>query len=76
MLEANAQDVVAVALAERIVAKVGHVAVRPGVGLVRGERDTSPAKLFRLVRETETLKPVAPELKFTGVPRLTLKSPT
>ena len=76
MLEANAQDVVAVALAERIVAIAGQVAVRPRAGLITGERDTLPAKLFRLVRETEMLMPVAPELKFTGVPRLTLKSPT
>ena len=40
------------------------------------ERPTEPTKLNVLVRETEIAEPVAPELKFTGLPTEIVKSPT
>jgi hypothetical protein len=52
------------------------VTVNPVAGLVTGVRATVPAKLKVLVRETEIAEPVAPELKFTGLPTLIEKSPT
>jgi len=54
----------------------GHVTVNPVAGLVTGVRATVPAKLNVLVRETEIAEPVAPELKFTGLPTEMVKSPT
>ena len=50
--------------------------VNPVAGLVTGVRVTVPAKLNVLVRETEMADPVAPELKFTGLPTLIVKLPT
>ena len=50
--------------------------VNPVAGLVTGVRVTVPAKLNVLVRETDIAEPVAPELKLTGVPTLTVKLPT
>ena len=54
----------------------GQVTVNPVAGLVTGVRLIVPAKLNVLVRETEIAEPVAPELKFTGVPTLIVKLPT
>ena len=54
----------------------GHVTVNPVNGLVTAARLIVPAKLNVLVRETEIAEPVAPELKFTGVPTLIVKLPT
>ncbi len=53
----------------------GQVTVKPA-GLTIVVRPIVPAKLNVLVRETEMEDPVAPELKFTGVPTLIVKSPT
>src|SRR5207302_8213319 len=50
--------------------------LKPVAGLVTGVRVTVPAKLNVLVSETEIAEPVAPELKFTGVPTEIVKSPT
>ena len=54
----------------------GQVTVNPVTGLVTGLRATVPAKLNVLVKLTEIAEPVAPELKFTGLPTLIVKSPT
>ena len=54
----------------------GHVTVKPVTGLVTGVRVTVPAKLNVLVRLTDIAEPVAPELKFTGLPTEMVKSPT
>ena len=54
----------------------GHVTVKPLTGLVTGVRVTVPAKLNVLVRLTDIAEPVAPELKFTGLPTEMVKSPT
>ena len=54
----------------------GQVTVKPVTGLVTGVRATVPAKLNVLVRETDIAEPVAPELKFTGLPTEMVKSPT
>ena len=54
----------------------GQVTVKPVTGLVTGVRATVPAKLNVLVKETEIAEPVAPELKFTGLPTPIVKLPT
>ena len=54
----------------------GHVTVKPVAGLVTDVSATVPAKLNVLVRETEMADPVAPELKFTGLPTEMVKLPT
>ena len=59
-----------------ILTGAGHVTVSPVAGLVTGVRVTVPAKLNVLVKETEIAEPVAPELKFTGLPTEIVKSPT
>ncbi len=59
-----------------ILTGAGQVTVNPVAGLVTGVRVTVPAKLNVLVSETEIAEPVAPELKFTGLPTLMVKSPT
>ena len=59
-----------------IVTGAGHVTVKPVAGLVTGVRVTVPTKLNVLVRETDIAEPVAPELKFTGLLTLIVKSPT
>ncbi len=74
--ELRLQDVDALALADRLVAVAGHVTVSPVVGLTTAVNATVPAKLFTLVRVTETAAPVDPELKFTGVPTDIVKSST
>ena len=68
-------DAATVALAVMLTG-AGHVTVNPVTGLVTGVRATVPAKLNVLVRETDIAEPVAPELKFTGVPTLIVKLPT
>ena len=69
------QEAATVALAV-ILTGAGHVTVKPVAGLTTADRLTVPAKLNVLVRETEIAEPVAPELKFTGVPTLIVKLPT
>ena len=59
-----------------ILTGAGHVTVNPVAGLVTGVRVTVPAKLNMLVKLTDIDEPVAPELKFTGLPTLIEKSPT
>jgi hypothetical protein len=59
-----------------ILTGAGHVTVKPVTGLVTGARETVPAKLNVLARETEIEEPVAPELKLTGLPTEIVKSPT
>ena len=59
-----------------ILTGAGHVTVNPVAGLVTGVRATVPAKLNVLVKETDIAEPVAPELKFTGLPTEMVKSPT
>ncbi len=53
----------------------GQVTVKPA-GLTMGVRPIVPAKLNVLVSETDIAEPVAPELKFTGLPTEMVKSPT
>ena len=59
-----------------ILTGAGHVTVNLVAGLVTAARLTVPAKLNVLVRETDIAEPVAPELKFTGLPTEMVKSPT
>ena len=59
-----------------ILTGAGHVTVKPVAGLVTGVRATVPAKLNVLVKLTDIAEPVAPELKFTGLPTEMVKSPT
>ncbi len=75
MVELKVQEAATVAFAV-ILTGAGQVTVKPVTGLVTAVRVTVPAKLNVLVRETEIAEPVAPELKFTGVPTLIVKSPT
>jgi len=75
VVELKVQEAVTVAFAV-ILTGAGHVTVKPVAGLVTGVRATVPAKLNVLVKETEIAEPVAPELKFTGLPTEMVKSPT
>jgi len=75
VVETKVHDAAKVALAV-ILTGAGHVTVSPVTGLVTGVRVTVPAKLKVLVKLTEIAEPVAPELKFTGLPTLIVKSPT
>ena len=75
VVEASEQEAATVALAV-ILTGAGHVTVKPVTGLVTGVRVTVPAKLKVLVKLTDIAEPVAPELKFTGLPTLIVKSPT
>ena len=75
MVELKVQEAATVAFAV-IVTGAGHVTVKPVAGLVTGVRVTVPAKLKVLVKLTDIAEPVAPELKFTGVPTLIVKLPT
>ena len=74
-MELKVQEAATVAFAV-ILTGAGHVTVNPVAGLVTGVSATVPAKLNVLVRETEIAEPVAPELKFTGLPTLIVKLPT
>jgi hypothetical protein len=69
------QDAATVAFAIMLTG-AGQVTIKPVAGLVTGVRVTVPAKLNVLVMLTEIAEPVAPELKFTGLPTLRVKSPT
>ena len=75
VVELKVQEATTVAFAV-ILTGAGHVTVNPVAGLVTGVRLIVPAKLNVLVRETEMAEPVAPELKFTGLPTEMVKSPT
>ncbi len=75
MVELKVQEAATVAFAV-ILTGAGHATVNPVTGLVTAARLTVPAKLNVLVRETEIAEPVAPELKFTGLPTLIVKLPT
>ncbi len=76
VMELKVHEAETVAFAVMPVAVAGHVTVNPVVGLTTELRLTVPAKLNVLVSVTEIAAPVAPELKLTGVPTLTVKSPT
>ena len=75
VVELKVQEAATVAFAVMLTG-AGQVTVNPVAGLVTGVRATVPAKLNVLVSETEMADPVAPELKFTGLPTEMLKSPT
>ena len=75
VVDDRVQDAATVAFAVMLTG-AGHVTVSPVTGLVTGVRVTVPAKLKVLVKLTEIAEPVAPELKFTGLPTLIVKSPT
>ena len=74
-MELKVQEAATVAFAVMLTG-AGQVTVSPVVGLVTGARLTVPAKLNVLVSETDIAEPVAPELKFTGLPTEMVKSPT
>ncbi len=76
VVELKVQEAETVAFAVMLVAVAGHVTVNPVVGLVTALRLTVPAKLKVLVIVTDMAAPVAPELKFTGLPTDIVKSPT
>jgi len=59
-----------------ILTGAGQVTVKPVTGLVTAARLTVPAKLKVLVKLTDIAEPVAPELKFTGLPTPIVKLPT
>ena len=75
VVETKVHEAATVAFAV-ILTGAGQVTVKPVTGLVTAARLIVPAKLNVLVRETEIAEPVAPELKFTGVPTLIVKLPT
>ncbi len=75
-MELSVQEALTVALAVMPVAVAGQLTVSPVAGLVTALRLIVPAKLNVLVSETDMAAPVAPELKFTGVLTVILKSPT
>ncbi len=75
-MELKPQEVETVEFAARLVAVAGHVTIKPVVGLTTELRPTDAAKLKLLVMVTDTTAPEAPELKFTGLPALIVKSPT
>jgi len=75
VVEDNVQEAATVAFAVMLTG-AGQVTVKPVAGLVTAVRLIVPAKLNVLVRETEIAEPVAPELKFTGLPTEIVKSPT
>ncbi len=74
-MELKVQDEETVALASRLVADAGQVAVKLVVGVTTEVRIV-PAKFWMLVSDTDTATPAAPELKLTGVLTLMVKSPT
>jgi len=75
VVEANVHEAATVAFAV-ILTGAGQVTVKPVAGLVTAVRLIVPAKLNVLVRLTDIAEPVAPELKFTGLTTLIVKSPT
>ncbi len=75
--ELSVQEAGTVAFAVRLTAVAGQVTVKPVRGITPVEvRVVLPAKSKMLVRLTDIAAPAAPELKFTGVPTLMVKSPT
>ncbi len=72
--KAHEDDIVTFAVI--LMAVAGQLTVNPVSGLMTEPRLTVPAKLKVLVRITGSVAPVAPELKFTGVPTMIAKSPT
>ena len=74
-MDDRVQDAATVAFAVMLTG-AGQVTVSPVAGLVTGVRVTVPAKLNVLVKLTDIAEPVAPELKFTGLPTLIVKLPT
>ena len=74
-MDDRVQEAVTVAFAV-ILTGAGQVTVKPVAGLVTAVRLIVPAKLNVLVRLTDIAEPVAPELKFTGLTTLIVKSPT
>ena len=74
-MDDRVQDAATVAFAVMLTG-AGHVTVNPVAGLVTAARVTVPAKLNVLVKLTDIAEPVAPELKFTGLPTLIVKLPT
>ncbi len=74
--EVREHNAEAVLLAVKVMAVAGQVTVRPELGLTTEVRATVPAKFWMLDRETDMLGPVSPELKLTGLPAETVKSPT
>ena len=75
MVELRVHEAATVAFAV-ILTGAGQVTVKPVTGLVTAARVTVPAKLNVLVKLTDIAEPVAPELKFTGLPTLIVKLPT
>ncbi len=75
-MEVDEQGERTVALAVMVAPGPRQVTANPVVGLNTEESATVPAKLFKLVMETGTAAPVAPELKLMGVLREMVKSPT
>ncbi len=75
-MEVKVHKAEAVVFAVRLVAVAGQVTVKPVAGLTTEDSAIVPAKLLTLVSETDIAAPVAPELKFTGVPTEIMKSPT
>lgn len=75
MDEFREHDALAVPFAVREVAVDGQVTDRPEDGLVVVASEMLPAKLFRLVKETDKDED-APGLKLTGLATTIEKSPT
>ena len=75
MVELRVHEAATVAFAV-ILTGAKQVTVKPVTGLVTAARVTVPAKLNVLVKLTDIAEPVAPELKFTGLPTLIVKLPT
>ena len=75
VVELSVQEATTVAFAVMLTG-AGHMTVKPVTGLVTAARLIVPAKLNVLVRLTDIAEPLAPELKFTGLPTEMVKSPT
>ena len=73
--EVRVQGVVAVTFAAKLTGDAGQVTVSPVLGVSTCENETVPAKLFRLVKETESVAE-APLLKSVRVTNEIVKSPT
>jgi len=74
LVDVNVHGVAALTFAAKLTDGVGQLTVRP-VGLSACVNATVPAKLFTLVRETET-EVEAPALKSALVTNAIVKSPT
>ena len=74
--EFNPQDPAPVPLAASMMGDEPHVTVRPVLGATTELSVTEPAKLKKLLRVTEIIVPVAPELKLTEPLAEIEKSPT